>query len=135
MHRTLVAADKNQFVWSNLHKIKQYLLIFLSFFHFVNRYVCTYTYLLITICATIIQGRKLIKGGNYWLLRGFYRGNYSRAETIRGNTVCIKKTTLVKFSFSERATKTHFFLQRLPPSSITQHNLKEEKKIFEVCTY
>ena len=40
------------------------------------------------ISAEIIQGRKLFKGGNYKLLGGFDCGNYSRAETIRGNTVC-----------------------------------------------
>ena len=38
----------------------------------------------VIIFATIIQGRKLIKGGNYLLLRGFYSGNYSREETIQG---------------------------------------------------
>ena len=43
-----------------------------------------HSYLLIMIGATIIQGRKLIKGGNYYLLKGFYRGNYSREETIQG---------------------------------------------------
>ena len=37
--------------------------------------------------AETIQGRKLIKGGNYQLLGGFDLGNYSRVETIRGNTV------------------------------------------------
>ena len=57
------------------------------------------------VSAEIIQGRKLFKGGNYYFLEGFDRGNYSReetfqgkklfkegnysrAETIRGNTVC-----------------------------------------------
>ena len=39
------------------------------------------------VSAEIIQGRKLFKGGNYKLLGGFDRGNYSREETIRGNTV------------------------------------------------
>ena len=34
--------------------------------------------------AETIQGRKLIKGGNYYLLGGFNRGNYSREETIQG---------------------------------------------------
>ena len=29
-----------------------------------------------------IQGRKLFKGGNYYSLGGFDRGNYSREETI-----------------------------------------------------
>ena len=36
--------------------------------------------------ATIIQVRKLFKGGNYLLLGGFDRGNYSREETIQGRT-------------------------------------------------
>ena len=69
---------------------------------------------------------------------------------MKAGQVCIKMTNLVKFSFSERATKncafllmvlmftkqmpkTHFFLHWPQPGSITQHNLKEEKKIFEVC--
>ena len=43
-----------------------------------------YTYLLIMISATIIQGRKLIKGGNYYLLGGFDGGKYSMEETIQG---------------------------------------------------
>ena len=34
--------------------------------------------------ATIIQVQKLIKGGNYQSLGGFYCRNYSRAETIQG---------------------------------------------------
>ena len=64
---TGVAADENQFAWSNLHEIKQYLLIFLPFFILIiDMYVShKYTYLLIMIGATIIQERKLIKGGNY----------------------------------------------------------------------
>ena len=37
--------------------------------------------------AETIQGRKLIKGGNYQLLGGFDRGTYSGAETICRNTV------------------------------------------------
>ena len=36
------------------------------------------------VSAEIIQGRKLFKGGNYKLLGGFDRGNYSREETIQG---------------------------------------------------
>ena len=48
------------------------------------RMVSADTYLLIKIFGTIIQGRKLIKGGNYQLLGGFCRGNYSREETIQG---------------------------------------------------
>ena len=35
-----------------------------------------------------IQGRKLFKGGNYWLLGHFECDNYSREETICGNAVC-----------------------------------------------
>ena len=37
--------------------------------------------------ATIIQERQLFKGGNYWLLGLSECENYSREETIRGNTV------------------------------------------------
>ena len=36
------------------------------------------------LSAEIIQGRKLFKGGNYIILGGFDRGNYSREETIQG---------------------------------------------------
>ena len=36
------------------------------------------------ISAEINQGRKLFKGGNYYFLGGFERGNYSREETIQG---------------------------------------------------
>ena len=32
------------------------------------------------VSAETIQGWKLIKGGNYFLLGGFDSGNYSRAE-------------------------------------------------------
>ena len=34
--------------------------------------------------AETIQGRKLIKGGNYYLLGGFDGGKYSMEETIQG---------------------------------------------------
>ena len=34
--------------------------------------------------AEIIQGRKLFKGGNYQLLGGFDRRNYSKEESIQG---------------------------------------------------
>ena len=34
-----------------------------------------------------IQRRKLFKGGNYQLLGGFDRGNYSKEETIQGRKV------------------------------------------------
>ena len=44
--------------------------------------MCMYTYKNKT--ATSIQVRKLIKGGNYQLLGGFYCGNYSREEIIQG---------------------------------------------------
>ena len=36
------------------------------------------------VSAETIQGRKLIKGGNYFLLGGFDRRNYSREETVLG---------------------------------------------------
>ena len=36
------------------------------------------------VSAEINQGRKLFKGGNYYFLGGFDRGNYSREETIQG---------------------------------------------------
>jgi hypothetical protein len=44
--------------------------------------MCMYTYKNKT--ATSIQVRKLIKGGNYQLLGGFYCGNYSREKIIQG---------------------------------------------------
>ncbi len=31
-----------------------------------------------------IQGRKLFKGGNYYLLGGFDWGNYSKEESVQG---------------------------------------------------
>ena len=34
--------------------------------------------------GTIIQGRQLFKGGNYYSLDIFDRGNYSKEETIQG---------------------------------------------------
>ena len=49
------------------------------------------------VSAEIIQGRKLFKGGNYKLLGGFDRGNYSREETIRGNTVCAENFKKCRF--------------------------------------
>ena len=39
------------------------------------------------IFATIIQGRKLLIIRRFLLRKLFKGGNYSRAETIRGNTV------------------------------------------------
>ena len=41
------------------------------------------------VSAAINQGRKLFKGGNYWFLGGFDRGNYSREETIQGRKLLI----------------------------------------------
>jgi hypothetical protein len=37
--------------------------------------------------AETIQGRKLFKGGNYYLLGVFDRRNYSREENIQGQKV------------------------------------------------
>ena len=42
---------------------------------------------LMAIIAIIIQERKLFKGGNYQLSGLFECDNYSREETIRGNTI------------------------------------------------
>ena len=67
----------------------------------------------IIIFATIIQGRKLIKVGNYQLLRGFYCGNYLREETIQGRKLfaeiryvgkCLTKRKFLLFS--EGTTKS-----------------------------
>ena len=46
-----------------------------------------------------IQGRKLIKGGNYQLLGGFDLGNYSREETIQGR----KLLTEIQYMFLEHS--------------------------------
>ena len=43
------------------------------------------------IFATIIQGRKLLIIKRFLLRKLFKGGNYSRAETIRGNTVFVSK--------------------------------------------
>ena len=43
--------------------------------------------ILIIIFATIIQGRKLLIIRRFLPRKLFKGGNYSRAETIRGNTV------------------------------------------------
>ena len=65
-----------------------YLLFLVCRFDNYSRYVDPHI-----ISAEIIQGWKLFKGGNHKSLGGFdcgklfKGGNYSRAETIRGNTV------------------------------------------------
>jgi hypothetical protein len=47
--------------------------------------------------ATIIQVRKLIKGGNYYLLGGFDRGNYLREETTQGRKLFAEIRYLTNF--------------------------------------
>ena len=59
--------------------------------------MCMYTYKNKT--ATSIQVRKLIKGGNYQLLGGFYCGNYSREEIIQGRKLFAEFNSMMYFEF------------------------------------
>ena len=61
----LDAADKNKFVCSKLHEIKQYLLIFLLILMLGMYHIICHMYIYKNISATINQGRKLFKGGKY----------------------------------------------------------------------
>ena len=83
----LDAADKDKFACSKLHEIKQYLLIFLVILMLGMYHIICHMYIYKNISATIIQGRKLLIISRFWPRKLFKGGNYSRAETIRGNTV------------------------------------------------
>ena len=86
----------------------KYVLFYCNFFSFSIITIsitkkCTFRLIIFFInwivAAETIQGRKLIKGGNYWFLRGFCRGNYSREETIQGRKLFAEIRYVLKLNW------------------------------------